>query len=438
MLSHWQCALIGRRLDAYRQHRTLRGKTRSWEQVGHDLVEFDYTLNPDAPREDNPVALGESLRRFTDPRGRGSIPNDTRMAIVRDFLISEGFLDEAELHEVEADAHLFSRLNETLGLTGNDVLRFADRIGGEFVALFRPRPGLIEHSTLAIQFREGDVAARVVEKTERFQDPRIRRYESWSDREKNAWRLFCKINTGWAIMSPHWGATLLMQESYGRENTRYDVVFANDGVGNQAEPVDLILSAAQTVWETQHELSGEPIEIICRFLIESGGRGGRIFQRVDAPSLSGERSSRSEPVLPVDYSSGMLQTFRGSKTKLRHLLAEAMLAPGVERPDPETFLQTVRQLDIDEVTDQLDLFPDLAAVSEAKTGATALHLAAAFDSRPLVRALLATSLCDLTAEDHQGLTCAAVARRFGSDPVISRLLARKEAQQRRNQLPPES
>lgn len=111
---------------------------------------------------------------------------------------------------------------------------------------------------------------------------------------------------------------------------------------------------------------------------------------------------------------------------------------GLGLPELGRFFAGVRAFDVPGVLAVINLYPDVVAARDEQTGGTALHVAAAYDCREIVRLLVNTGRCDFLAEDNAGRTPAAVARRLGTDPVISRLLARKEAQQRRTQLQPES
>lgn len=279
MLTHWQCTLIGQRLEAYRRHCSLRGKARSWEQVGRDLVEYDHTLNPEEPRETNAVALGESLRRFTDPGGRGSTPNDPRMAIVRDFLISEGFLDEVELSEEDADGHLFARLNSYFGLGDSHVARFAERLAGEYQCIVRPDEDHYERNTLVILFADRAPVAKVTYQRELFNDPKLRPIEKWSERDFKAHRRGRRHFSGWAIMSPDWGATLALNENYGRENASYTVLFASPRERHSNLPVDLIVRPQATRWSLVGEGIDDPDRLVSSFLVDTAVVGARVFRR---------------------------------------------------------------------------------------------------------------------------------------------------------------
>lgn len=118
-------------------------------------------------------------------------------------------------------------------------------------------------------------------------------------------------------------------------------------------------------------------------------------------------------------------------------LKEHRFRYSLRRPDYLLFM-FIREFNVAAAEDALAAVPSLATALDEQTGGTALHVAAAYDCREIVRLLVNTGRCDYLAEDDAGRTPAAVARRLGADPVISRLLARKEAQQRRNQSPPKS
>lgn len=279
MFTHWQCTLIAQRLDAYRRHRSLRGKARSWEQVGHDLVEYDYTLNPDNPRESNATALGESLRRFNDLDGRRSIPNDVRMAIVRDFLISEGFLDAAELSEEEADGHLFSRLNAVLGFTPEHVPLFEVSLAGNYVCLAQPDEDHYERHTLTILFNAGERVAKVMHQRELFRNPRLQPFDKWSKREYRTFLLGRKNFAGWAIMSPQWGAALALFETYGKSNENYNVLFASVPEPSRNFPMDLIVRPQKTFWNFPYDDDIDANALANKFMLEGAIDGARVYRR---------------------------------------------------------------------------------------------------------------------------------------------------------------
>lgn len=106
------------------------------------------------------------------------------------------------------------------------------------------------------------------------------------------------------------------------------------------------------------------------------------------------------------------------------------LAPG-GGIDDSRFFHLVRLFDVAGVAEMLRRYPPLSTAIDEPTGGTALHIAAAYNCRDIIRLLVNTGVCDYTARDRAGRTPTMVARRIGSDPVISRFLAMKEAQQRR-------
>ena len=79
---------------------------------------------------------------------------------------------------------------------------------------------------------------------------------------------------------------------------------------------------------------------------------------------------------------------------------------------------------------KIDLGADIINFQDPKTGATALHYAAAYGSRALLRLLIAQPSCDYLVKDHQGRRAWQVANRAGNISIM-RLLhikARKQAE----------
>lgn len=65
------------------------------------------------------------------------------------------------------------------------------------------------------------------------------------------------------------------------------------------------------------------------------------------------------------------------------------------------------------------------------TGATALHYAAAHGARGVLRALLKSDQCDFLIRDKRNRLPSELAGLYGRDPVMARLLLKREVQQAR-------
>jgi ankyrin repeat protein len=63
------------------------------------------------------------------------------------------------------------------------------------------------------------------------------------------------------------------------------------------------------------------------------------------------------------------------------------------------------------------------------TGATALHYAAAYAARPVLRVLLRHDRCNFLVRDNRGRLPSQLARQSGRDPAMARLLLIKEIRQ---------
>jgi len=61
--------------------------------------------------------------------------------------------------------------------------------------------------------------------------------------------------------------------------------------------------------------------------------------------------------------------------------------------------------------------------------ATALHYVAAYDARPALRVLLNSGKCDFLVRDWEGRLPSEIAREYGRDRAMARLLLIKEVQQ---------
>jgi ankyrin repeat protein len=73
------------------------------------------------------------------------------------------------------------------------------------------------------------------------------------------------------------------------------------------------------------------------------------------------------------------------------------------------------------------------------TGATALHYAAAYVARPVLRVLLKHGRCNFLVRDNRGRLPSQLARQSGHDPAMARLLLIKEIKQAQAQgIDPES
>ncbi len=66
---------------------------------------------------------------------------------------------------------------------------------------------------------------------------------------------------------------------------------------------------------------------------------------------------------------------------------------------------------------------------DAQTGATALHYAAAYGARAALRVLLSSGKCDFLIRDKAGRLASEMAGLYADDPVVARLLRRKERAQ---------
>jgi ankyrin repeat protein len=66
-----------------------------------------------------------------------------------------------------------------------------------------------------------------------------------------------------------------------------------------------------------------------------------------------------------------------------------------------------------------------------RSGRTALHFAAAYNSYPTVRALVATGKCDFSINDDTGRTAAALAFEVADNPALGRYLYDKEFEQKK-------
>lgn len=66
------------------------------------------------------------------------------------------------------------------------------------------------------------------------------------------------------------------------------------------------------------------------------------------------------------------------------------------------------------------------------TGATALHYAAAYGARGALRVLLRSGKCDFLIRDKYDRLPSELAGLYGHDPVMARLLLKKEVQQARD------
>lgn len=72
-------------------------------------------------------------------------------------------------------------------------------------------------------------------------------------------------------------------------------------------------------------------------------------------------------------------------------------------------------------------------VVDAVDRATALHYVAAYDARPALRVLLKSGQCDFLVRDWEGRLPSEIAREYGLDRAMARLLLIKELQQARAQ-----
>lgn len=66
---------------------------------------------------------------------------------------------------------------------------------------------------------------------------------------------------------------------------------------------------------------------------------------------------------------------------------------------------------------------------DVRTGATALHNAAAVGARAVLRVLLETDQCDFLIRDRQGRLASELAAVHGRDPAMAKLLLKKESRQ---------
>lgn len=95
---------------------------------------------------------------------------------------------------------------------------------------------------------------------------------------------------------------------------------------------------------------------------------------------------------------------------------------------PQTFLFAVKEGDVDSVREHLDGAFDQINYAEPETGLTALHYAAAYDARVVLKLLIATGKCDYHARDRKGRTAATLAFEVADNPAVGRLLYKKMAQ----------
>ncbi|WP_457663187.1 ankyrin repeat domain-containing protein [Sinorhizobium medicae] len=86
------------------------------------------------------------------------------------------------------------------------------------------------------------------------------------------------------------------------------------------------------------------------------------------------------------------------------------------------FLEAVGRGDTDKVRGFLKN-PDIDVnYAESGQGMTALHIAAARNAGAVLRLLIASGKCDVSARDHRGRTAATLAVVLGDNPVAGRYL----------------
>lgn len=93
-----------------------------------------------------------------------------------------------------------------------------------------------------------------------------------------------------------------------------------------------------------------------------------------------------------------------------------------------TFLKAAEQGDADSLLAFIhEGFP--VNYQDPRTGETALHIAAACQARPALRAILKTGECDFLIRDRQGRLSSEMAYVYGEDVAVARLLGNKERKQ---------
>lgn len=106
-------------------------------------------------------------------------------------------------------------------------------------------------------------------------------------------------------------------------------------------------------------------------------------------------------------------------------------APLAEPTPGQRLIELARIGEVAEVRDLLRTGTVDINHVDPDTGFTALHYAAAYDARRLLRLLVAFPDCDFTIPDRKGRTAASLAYEVAENSVTGRFLLRKEMQQRR-------
>jgi hypothetical protein len=417
--------LVSARLEAYKDSPPLEGKKLSWADVADDIT------------DETKVKMGEEVPRRLVELGIQPRPRNWKAII--DFLISIDTISKEELEEPEIP---FRYANFLLDFLRHDkhsqIIPPPKELSGVFNATDENVDGINHEIELIFDIREHDDIIRLSKTKLTYRTSS----ESNLIRQKSSEPLRTERSKGWAILTPEDNIFMAMKKELYPTNFYYFTMAVNPKIWSEQSATQLALL------RHEYPVEQDPNRRSLEELMEETDNGTVLlcFSKTAPPSpgLSDDlmRNPREKrPDIGEQASNGVVR--RPKDRDWSHLLDRVQAlrrtggggwASASEIDDEKTlglkFLKAAKNGDADTL---LELLSQDAPVNfiDPVDHATALHYVAGYAARPALRVILKSNKCDFLIRDRNGRLPSELAREYGRDRPMARLLLLKETRQAR-------